>query len=172
MNTHRLTRSRFALIVAAALVLAGMGAKPPLVGGPAPPFTLPDLEGKPVSLEQFHGRPVLLNFWATWCEPCKKEMPEIQSAYDTHRADGFVVLAIDFGETPEAAAKFVRKMGLTFPVLIDRKVTVASTYGIVSLPVTFLVDREGVIQERFFGGGLTAAQIDAALGKTSAGPRP
>ncbi len=141
----------------------GMGAKPPLVGGPAPAFTLNDLEGHPVSLVDYQGKVVLLTFWATWCEPCKKEMPEIQKAHEQHKDHGFVVLAVNFGEKPEKAKEFVNQMALTFPIILDRKVEVASRYGVVSLPVSFFIDPNGLIRERVFGGTLTAIGISEVL---------
>jgi peroxiredoxin len=144
-------------------LLLGMAGRPPLVGGPAPPFTLNDLEGRPASLSDYQGKVVLLNFWATWCEPCKKEMPEMQSAYEKYKDQGFVILAVNFGEKTEEAGKFSKEMGLTFPVLIDRKVAVASRYNIVSLPVSFYMDPEGFIQKRVFGGTLTKENIEEVL---------
>lgn len=143
--------------------LTGMGAGPPLVGSPAPDFTLSDLSGKEAQLSDLRGRPILVTFWATWCPPCKKEMPEIQAAYDQHKDRGFVVLAVNFGENLEAAKVFVNQMDLRFPVLLDRKVNVASRYGVWSLPVSFFIDRNGIIQERVFGGTLTTERIGEIL---------
>ncbi len=141
------------------LGLTGMGSRPPLIGGPAPDFTLNDLEGHPVSLSDYRGKVVLLNFWATWCEPCKKEMPEMQAAYERYKDRGFVILAVNFGDRLEEADKFVKHMGLTFPVLLDRKVKVAARYGVVSLPVSFFIDPKGIIRQRVFGGTLTKQGI-------------
>lgn len=140
-------------------LLMGMGSRPPQAGSPAPDFTLQDLEGRPVRLADYKGKVVLINFWATWCEPCKKEMPEIQAAYEQHKGEGFVVLGINFGEKPKGAEKLVKAMGLTFPILIDRKVEVAERYGVINLPVTFFIDRDGIIRERVFGGTLTKESI-------------
>jgi peroxiredoxin len=149
----------FAILLLSWGFFTGMGSKPPQVGGPAPPFTLNNVEGRPVSLADYKGKVVLLNFWATWCEPCKKEMPEIQAAYEQYKDRGFVVLGINFGENPDPAASFVHHGRLTFPVLLDRKIKVAEQYGVINLPVTFFVDPEGVIRERVVGGTLTAKGI-------------
>ncbi len=143
--------------------LTGMGARPPLVGGPAPPFTLNDLEGRPVNLMDYQGKVVLLTFWATWCEPCKKEMPEIEAAYEQHKDQGFVVLAVNFGENPDPARSFAHHGRLTFPVLLDPSVKVASRYGVVSLPVSFFINSNGIVRERVFGGTLTAESINQIL---------
>jgi len=140
-------------------LLTGMAAKPPLVGGPAPDFQLDQLNGPSVKMSDYRGKVVLLNFWATWCAPCKKEMPEIQAAYEKLKDKGFVVLALNFGEKPEKAEKLVKKMGLTFPILLDREVEVAERHRVVSLPVTFFIDPNGIIKEQVFGGGLTKDQI-------------
>jgi peroxiredoxin len=133
------------------------------VGGPAAPFTLNDLEGHPVTLADYQGKVVLLTFWATWCGPCKQEMPEIETAYERHKDRGFIVLAVNFGEREEAVRTFVRQKGLTFPVLLNRNGNVASRYGVVSLPISFFIDQHGIIRERVFGGTLTAESISEAL---------
>ena len=158
--------SRRTIIVAGALALAlltGMGSRPPVIGVPAPSFETTDLDGRPVTLADYRGRVVLLNFWATWCEPCKKEMPEIQAAYERLKEHGFVVLAVNFGESPDPAAAFTHHGRLTFPVLLDRKVNVAARYGVVNLPVSFFIDPAGIIRERLFGGTLTAAGIEQTV---------
>jgi len=147
------------------LLFTGLGARPPLVGGPAPPFTLNDLEGRLVNLADYHGKPILLTFWATWCEPCKKEMPEIQAAYEQHMDQGFVVLAVNFGENPDPVRSFAHHGRLTFPILLDPSVKVASRYGVVSLPVSFFIDSNGLIRERVFGGTLTKKGISELLGR-------
>lgn len=147
----------------AVLFLTGMAAKPPLVGGPAPDFKLERLNGSATKMSDYRGKVVLLNFWATWCTPCKKEMPEIQAAYEALKGQGFEVLALNFGEESEKAEKLVKEMGLTFPILLDKKVEVAERHRVVSLPVTFFIDTKGVIKEQVFGGGLTKAQITEAF---------
>lgn len=150
------------------LGLTGMGTKPPETGRPALPFQTETVEGEPVTLSDYRGKVIVLTFWATWCEPCKKEMPEIQAAYEKHKEDGLVVLAVNFGEKRDAAKAFMDQMGLTFPVLMDRRANIAERYAVVSLPVTFFIDKDGIIRERVFGGTLTQegiAEIFARLQK-------
>lgn len=165
----------FAILLFSWSLLTGMGTKPPQLDGPAPPFILNDPEGHPISLADYKGKVVLLTFWATWCEPCKKEMPEIEAAYEQYKDDGLIVLAVNFGENLDSAVSFVHHGRLTFPVLIDRKVSVAERYGVVSLPVSFLIDPEGLIRERVFGGTLTAKNIGQSFqrlqGKKANGAR-
>lgn len=145
------------------IFFTGMAEKPPLVGGPAPDFQLDQLGGAPAKMSDYRGKVVLLNFWATWCTPCKKEMPEMQAAYEALKDQGFVVLALNFGEEAEKAEKLVKEMGLTFPVLLDREVEVAERHRVVSLPVTFFIDPNGLIKEQVFGGSLTLDQITAVF---------
>ncbi len=143
--------------------ITGMAKRPPLIGSPAPHFQLSTLEGTPATISDYRGKVVLLNFWATWCKPCLEEMPEIQAAYEEFKDRDFIVLGINFGEKPEKAALLVKKMGLTFPILLDRKVEIASRHRVVSLPVSFFIDPNGIIKERVFGGTLTKDDIRSAL---------
>lgn len=141
------------------IVLQGMASRPPLVGGPAPGFKLDRLNGTSVKISEYRGKVVLLNFWATWCKPCIKEMPEIEAAYNLYKEKGLVVLAVNFGEDTDDAASFSRHGKLSFPVLLDRKVKVAEQYRVVSLPVTYFIDQMGIVREQVFGGTLTKEQI-------------
>jgi peroxiredoxin len=155
----------FTILILFCGLLTGMGSKPPQVGGPAPSFEAKTLEGKMVSLSDYRGKVVLLTFWATWCEPCKKEMPEIQGAYEKHQEEGLVVLAVNFGENLDTASDFTHHGKLTFPVLLDRRVNIAERYGVISLPVTFFIDQDGIIRERVVGGTLTAEGIEQLFRK-------
>lgn len=146
-------------------LLTGMGSKPPQIGGPAPSFEAKTLEGKMVSLSDYRGKVVLLTFWATWCEPCKKEMPEIQAAYEKHQEEGLVVLAVNFGENLDTASGFAHHGKLTFPILLDRRANIAERFGVISLPVTFFIDPDGVIRERVVGGTLTEEGIERLFRK-------
>ena len=132
------------------------------VGRPAPDFTLPTLEGDAVSLSDYRGRPVLMNFWATWCAPCRLEMPELVRAYNTHQAEGFVVLAVDLTDQDsiDDVRAFVEEFDMTFPVLLDETGAVYNElYRLLGLPMSVFVDREGRI-ERIYIGLMTADQID------------
>jgi peroxiredoxin len=109
-------------------------------------FTVPGLTGSPLRLGHFKGKVVFLNFWATWCPPCKEEMPSMERLYRRYKDKGFTILAvsIDAGDRAPVAA-FVKKFGLTFPIGLDPKLGVANQYAVRGLPATFLVDREGMV---------------------------
>jgi peroxiredoxin len=117
------------------------------VGDTAYDFTLNDIDGQPVSLSDFRGQPAIVNFWATWCAPCRIEMPVFQEAYERLQDDGLVILALNQAE-PAAVARdyFYDEMGLTFTPLLDEKSDVAELYGSYGvLPSTFFIDRQGTV---------------------------
>jgi peroxiredoxin len=140
--------------------LLGMAGRPPLVGGPAPEISLKDLQGHEVRLSDFRGKVVLLNFWATWCKPCKEEMPAMQTSYDKLRDKGFVVLAVNELEDTDRVAEHIRTHGHTFEVVMDRNNNVANRYGVVGLPASFVIDPQGIVRERITGNLLTVSRID------------
>jgi len=117
----------------------------PIVGAFAPDFTLPNLAGNNVTLSKLRGRAVLINFWATWCPPCRLEMPAIEQTYRKYREQGFVVLAVDLQESAELVQEFVDELGLTFPVLLDESGAVSRRYRVRAIPTSFFVNRQGVI---------------------------
>jgi len=122
------------------------------VGDEAPNFQLRDLAGNVVSLSQLRGKVVLLNFWATWCGPCRVEMPAMEQLYRTFPRREFEILAVS--TDPQGAAvtrPFQQEMGFTFPILHDSEYRVGLTYGARTLPMTFMVDRLGVIRQKVFG---------------------
>lgn len=147
------------LATVALLGLLGMAGRPPLVGGPAPEIALKDLQGQEVKLSDLRGKIVLLNFWATWCKPCKEEMPAMQASYDKLRGQGLVVLAVNELEDTEKVIEHIRSYGHTFPVVMDHDNHVANRYGVVGLPASFLIDRHGIVRERIFGSLLTEQRI-------------
>ena len=153
------------------LSLLGMAGRPPLVGGPAPEIALKDLQGHEVKLSDLRGKTVLLNFWATWCKPCKEEMPAMQACYDKLRGQGLVVLAVNELEDTEKVIEHIRTHGHTFPVVMDHDNQVANRYGVVGLPASFLIDRQGIVRERIFGSLLTEQRI-AELFQQHQGPSP
>ena len=134
-------------------------APAPEAGALAPMFTLETPEGESVSLSDFRGQVVLMNFWATWCAPCRVEMPIIQSRYDQ---GGFAVLMIDFDESGVVVRAFMDDIGLDLPVLLDPGGIVREQYRVRGLPSSFLVDRDGVI--RFLHvGEMTENELDGYL---------
>jgi len=135
------------LIAVLALALAACGA--PAGSRQAPEFVLPDLTGKTVSLTALRGKPVLINFWATWCEPCREEMPALEEL--SKRAVGrYAVLGVSLDEDAAAVRAFAKAHKLTFPLMLaDRKTS--SGYAVRGLPATFLIDAEGRIARRWVG---------------------
>ncbi len=118
---------------------------------PAPELELTDLEGNVVSLADYHGQVVLVNNWATWCPPCKAEMPTLQAFYEDHNEKGFTIIAIDAGDPVADVAQFVKDYGLSFPVWADltQKATVA--FRNPGLPSSYLIDRQGVVRLAWTG---------------------
>jgi peroxiredoxin len=125
------------------------------IGQHAPNFTLTDTAGKHVSLAQFSGHPILLNFWATTCGPCQSETPLLQRTLLSHQAQGLVVLGVDQGEEIAAIAKFGKDYALAYPLLADSQLAVNHTYGVTGLPVTYFIDAKGAIRYISNGGLLT-----------------
>lgn len=114
-------------------------------------FSLASLDGTRQSLASFKGKIVLLSFWATWCGPCKEELPSVQALYKKLSDKGFVVVAVDIGEEKTKVAQFVKEHNLTFPVLLDGDVAVGSAFGASSIPTNYLLDRSGRIFARIIG---------------------
>ena len=139
----------------------------PEIGNLAPDFQLNNLDGQLVSLSDFRGKPVLVNFWATWCPPCRAEMPLIQNTFTDKKwaGEGLVVLAIDIGESPPTVREFVKNYGLTFPVLLDIARDVSLEYYVRGIPTTFFIDREGIIQDMRIGPFSGVTEIERSLGK-------
>jgi cytochrome c biogenesis protein CcmG/thiol:disulfide interchange protein DsbE len=137
------------------------------VGEKALNFTLLDLDGNPVSLSDFEGQPVMVNFWASWCAPCRIEMPELQAAYDAYQDEGLVILALNEDEPVDVArAYFEDEMGLTFTALLDENSAIATAFGFAAtLPTTFFIDAEGTITF-IHRGPMTFGQIEGYLAET------
>jgi peroxiredoxin len=113
---------------------------------PAPDFTLKSLTGPNLRLKEQRGKVVLLNFWATWCGPCREEMPQLNKLYDKYRASGFNLLGINVDEDSRNAAGIADKLGLKFPVLLDADKQVSKLYELSAMPSTVLVDRDGRVR--------------------------
>lgn len=121
------------------------------VGKTAPDFVLVDMEGNKHRLSEYKGQGVFLNFWATWCKPCEREMPYIENQYQQFKDQGVQVLAIDSSETDLVVNKFIERHGMNFPVMIDKDGQVQAAYGINPLPITFLIDKEGKVVKSHTG---------------------
>jgi len=168
----------FASILVLGLTMAGCSPKsaptPPSyptpaqgtrVGNLALNFQLHNLEGEPVSLGDLRGKPVILNFWATWCRPCVSEMPFIQRVYEEQSAEGLVLLAINIGGTSSQVKEFLQGHNLSLPVLLDTKQDVAQRYKIQYIPTTFFIDKEGIIQAVKVGTFPSKEAIEGDLNK-------
>jgi len=137
----------------------GMASRPPLIGSPAPEFQLTNLSGVTQSLEHYRGKVVLLNFWATWCQPCTKEMPAMQAAHTSLQDQGFAVLAINELEDIKKVREHILEHRHTFDVLLDPDNQVANMYGVVGLPVSVFIDKSGHVRKIIKGGLLTEESI-------------
>ena len=138
----------------------------PLPDRPAPDFTLPTLDGTTVTLSKLKGQVALINVWATWCPPCRAEMPTIQAAYEQYQSQGFTVLAVNLQEDPRTVAGFMQEFKLTFPALLDPDGAVSQAYQAYVLPSSFFVDRKGIIRAVYRGPmprGVIAGTVEQLL---------
>lgn len=128
-----------------------LSAVPVEMDFPAPELDLVTLNGEPVSLADFRGSVVLVNLWATWCPPCRQEMPTLQAFYDRYKEDGFVLIAIDQEETREVVQPFVEEFDLTFPVWLDMDYLAQREFKTMSLPSSYVIDRNGQVKLMWIG---------------------
>ncbi len=168
----KILRAILLATLTSAILLAGCstGSKttvPPVaqVGSPAPDFQLRNLDGQAVSLSDFQGKPILINFWATWCPPCREEMPYLQQAYEEWTGKGLILLAIDIAESPATVRDFLQANKLSLPVLLDTNKDVSQKYGIVAIPTTFFVDKDSIIREKVVGAFAGKQDIDNHLAR-------
>lgn len=163
-------------LIMAALLLIGPPGRNAAGGGPAltpvpdrisdgalaPVFESETPAGEPVSLEALRGRPVVLNFWATWCAPCRVEMPALQRASERYAGEGLTILAVNAMEPAGRVTEFMDELGLTFPAVLDPDGEILDLYGVRVFPTTIVVDAEGRIRAEHYGP-LTDEQIDEYL---------
>jgi len=153
MNLARLTTL---LVLAAALcarplTAADLSKLKPWTGGATPKLSLKDLDGKQHELPHYRGRVVVLNFWATWCAPCIKEMPALQRLADRLAAERFVLLTVNFGEDEKRIRPFIDKLGVRFPVLLDRDMSATRAWVDKGLPTTYVIDGQQRIRYQVLG---------------------
>ncbi len=150
-----------------AIGFIGVGQLPvaPEVGGIAPTLdgTRPDGQAIPIA----RGKPILINFWATWCGPCVAELPALEAAYRAHQADGLQVIAVNMGEAPETVTTWISPFQLSFDIMIDPERRLFARYQVRGAPSTYFVDQKGIIR-RIIYGPLTAGDLQAALTEISA----
>jgi thiol-disulfide isomerase/thioredoxin len=122
-------------------------AQTPRVGQPAANFQVTTPDGQTISLAQFKGKPVWINFWASWCAPCRAEFPDMDQVYRQHQASGLVLLAISFAERPEEVAGYLERARPAFTIGLDQPGTVAGQYRVLGLPTHIFIDAEGIIRD-------------------------
>jgi peroxiredoxin len=125
---------------------AGTAAAAVQLSATAPDFTLRSVGGANMRLAEQRGQVVLVNFWATWCGPCRQEMPHLNRLYDRYRSAGFVLLGVNIDDDPRAAAELAAKLGVQFPVLLDTDKRVSRAYDMSAMPATLLIDRDGRVR--------------------------
>lgn len=134
------------------------------IGDAAPAFVLNDLDGNPIRLADLRGRPVIVNFWASWCVPCVEEFPVLAKAAEAHQRDGLAVVGIVYRDQSDAAREFMDRMAATWPAVMDPGDRVASRFGVIGAPDTFFIDRDGTLVSRQIGQ-LSAADMQRGLAR-------
>ncbi|MGI9628733.1 MAG: peroxiredoxin family protein [Longimicrobiales bacterium] len=162
------------LVTPLLLVGCGVDLKPPEVGDQAPPFTAFAMDGAEMSSEDLAGSPYMLNVWATWCGPCRKEMPDLQRLHDAYSDQGFSVVgvSVDNRSAQGTIEMFLDELDIDFPIFHDPTARVQDTYFLLGLPGTFLIDRNGVITRKWMGPFLPLADdvrrdVEALLGQAA-----
>jgi peroxiredoxin len=133
-------------IAAAACMVIAMPVLADTVGAPAPPFSLASQGGKDVSLSQFQGQVVMLNFWASWCGPCRTEMPLLESIYKKYNKLGFTMLGVNVEPDSNAAVDWLKQTPVSFPILFDKDSKVSKLYDVSGMPSTVIIDRKGKVR--------------------------
>lgn len=158
-----------AVIVAAVLAVYFRGGNAPQGAGPAalagqqaPSFAVPALSGGPSGLAAYRGRIVVMNLWASWCPPCRAEMPDLQRLYEAYRSKNVIVLGVDQGESAERVGAFAQSLGIHYPILLDEQQQYGRVYAALGLPTTVIVDRNGTVA-RGFDGPLSYGQMVSAI---------
>lgn len=150
--------------LAAAEINQDLARSAPMVGFFAPDFTLTTTDGERMQLSALRGRPVILNFWATWCPPCRAEMPALEALWQSNKSTDLLVLGVDQGESAATVERFARgTVGTTFPLLLDTRREVGAEYGVRALPTTVFIDAEGRIRDIKVGGPLNLATLSGAV---------
>lgn len=158
---------RTAIVIPLLMVLAGCygGTRPPRIGNPAPDFTVQDSDRK-LSLSDYKGKVVLLNFWATWCAPCIAEMPDLIALQEKMKDRGVVVVGVSIDADEDAYHKFLKDYKVNFVTVRDEERKTSTLYGTFGWPETYIIDRQGVVRRKFIGAAdWTSPEIVGFLGK-------
>jgi cytochrome c biogenesis protein CcmG/thiol:disulfide interchange protein DsbE len=150
------------LLALLAFALFSPGGGRPQPGEPAPDFTLTLLDGSQTSLSDLRGQTTILNFWSSWCEPCRQEAPALQTIWETYRDKGIVLLGVSYKDAPDVSRAFVQELGLTYPNGADPRGRISRAYGITAVPETFIIDSQGQIAW-YYIGQITAAELTQRL---------
>ncbi len=155
-------------IHSAAGVVSGQQIAAPKEGFLAPEIQFTGLDGQPHALSEFKGHPIILNFWATWCPPCRGEMPALEAVYKAYAADGLLIIGVNQMEDSGKVSRFQEQFHLTFPIFLDKQGQAGATYRARGLPSSFFIDQKGFIRKIVVGGmnePLIQGQVSALLGK-------
>ena len=179
-------RKVFAIVASASLILGlmvllgiGLANRSPAtgrsgitrVGRPAPQMAFTTFDGDPMDLREQLGRPVVINFWASWCGPCRQEATILERLWQRYREDDVVFIGVDIQDSDGDARAFISEFGITYPNGMDSDGRISIDYGVIGIPVTFLIDRDGVVARRWVGG-VRQSQMNAWLEELVAGVTP
>src|SRR5262245_1642523 len=146
VDEHEMPQRTLIVLFACLSTLLPLVADADIVGQPAPDFALRSMKGPSVRLSEHLGEVIIINFWATWCGPCRQEMPLLDELYGKYRRAGLVLLSINVDDDKDRAIEMAKTLGVSYPVLLDARKDVSRSYQIGSMPSTVLIDREGVIR--------------------------
>jgi cytochrome c biogenesis protein CcmG, thiol:disulfide interchange protein DsbE len=180
-NTSPLISNRLIVLMASILILGALWTlisrasdtslqqsgppSHPKEGFTAPDFTLDLLDGRQLTLSELRGHPILLNFWASWCLPCRSEMPAIENVYQGYKDLGLVVIGLNLTsqDSESDARAFVQELGLTFPIALDRDGSVRERYQLIGLPSTYFIHQSGIVRSIIVGGPMSEATIQSDI---------
>lgn len=123
----------------------------PVVGEPAPDSSLVTLSGEPRTLSSYRGKGIILNFWATWCVPCREEMPHLNKIYDIYKERGIVILGVNYKQKKKSVERYIKKVPISFPILMDLEGKFSDPFNLKALPTTYFIDKNGAVAGLYSG---------------------